>query len=225
MRGIVLHHTGTGTGNGDGADIVRSMENTCRRLYGGRYKNFYHIMVGPTGRVFDGQPLGTTAPHCGIDTGDRYQHSSGITNQNSIAISAIGNFQHNNMPDAQKLSLANELRKAKAMYPRALVKLHRELVSTSCPGINYPYQEIYKLSEGKKMRDVTMTIHIQGDRKFNIEMSDGKIIPISKDQNVHPVIIGETAWLPVRIMQQAMRADATIQWDAIKKIITINWKE
>jgi len=217
---IVLHHTATSVGASDGADIVRSIENTVKRVYGGRYKSSYHKLVGPTGKVFDGQPIGTTAPHCGLDQGD--YSPTGIFNQNSIAICAIGNFQFHQMPDAQKRAIANEIRRLRVIYPKGLTKLHRELVSTACPGINYPYLEIFKLAENKPMKKVVMTIKVQGNDKYNIEMSDGKKIPITGG---HPVVINESIWLPLRALQQAMRPGAEIKWDAVKKIATITWEE
>ena len=226
VKAIVLHHTGTGIGSvGDGSDVAKSIADTVQRVYGGKYKSSYHILVGPTGRIFEGQTMGTVAPHCGIDEGDYYQDYSGVNNQNSIAISAIGNFQVNMMPEAQIKALGDTLRRLRSTYTyKPFFKLHRELVSTSCPGINYPYAKIFNIALENKVKKVRMTVRVQGPNKYIIEMSDGKKIPIT-ERGDHSVIIGEKIWLTLSSMVQAMRPGSKVTWDANTKIATVEWEE
>lgn len=226
VKAIVLHHTGTSIGSvGDGSDIVKSIENTVKVKYNGQYKSSYHLLVGPTGKVFEGQAIGTVAPHCGIDEGDYYQDYSGVNNQNSIAVCAIGNFQVNMMPEAQIKALGDTLRRLRSSYTyKPFFKLHRELVNTSCPGINYPYAKIFKLAMEEPLKKVKMTVRVQGPNKFIIEMSDGKKIPVT-ERGDHPVVVDEKIWLPLRAMIQAMRPGSTTYWDAVNKIATVEWEE
>ena len=229
VKAIVCHHTGTSIGSvGDGSDIARSIENTVKVKYGGKYKSSYHILVGPTGKVFEGQRIGTVAPHCGIDEGDYYQDVSGVNNQNSIAICAIGNFQGegNYMPEAQAQAIGLAIKRLRETYQnKPFIKLHRELVNTSCPGINYPYAKIFNIAlESKKMKKVVMTVRVQGPNKYIIEMSDGKKIPIT-ERGDHSVIIGEKIWLTLSSMVQAMRPGSKVTWDANTKIATVEWEE
>lgn len=229
VKAIVLHHTGTSIGSvGDGSDIARSIENTVKVKYNGQYKSSYHLLVGPTGKVFEGQPLGTVAPHCGIDAGDYYQDPSGVNNQNSLAICAIGNFQGegNYMPEAQSQAIGLSIKRLRETYQnKPFIKLHRELVNTSCPGINYPYAKIFNIAlESKKMKKVTMTVRVQGPNKYIIEMSDGKKIPIT-DRGDHSVVIGDKIWVTMTSMVQAMRPGSKTTWDGINKIATVEWEE
>ena len=228
VKAIVCHHTGTSIGSvGDGSDIVRSIENTVNIKYGGKYKSSYHILVGPTGKVFEGQRIGEVAPHCGIDEGDYSQDVSGVNNQNSIAICAIGNFQGegNYMPEAQAQAIGLAIKRLRETYQnKPFIKLHRELVNTSCPGINYPYAKIFNIALENKVKKVRMTVRVQGPNKYIIEMSDGKKIPIT-ERGDHSVIIGEKIWLTLSSMVQAMRPGSKVTWDANTKIATVEWEE
>jgi len=227
IKAIVLHHTGTGTGTiGDGSDIAKSIESLVQIKYGGKYRSSYHILVGPTGKVFQGQALNTVAPHCGIDSWDIYQDPSGVNNQNSIAICAIGNFQSNIMPSIQAEAIAEEIKKARSLYnPKPFLKLHHELANTSCPGMNYPYEKIYKLALQEKItRKMKMVVRVQGSGKFTIEMSDGRKIPIT-ERGDHSVIIDEKIWLPLRAVIAGARPGAIIYWDSVNKIATVEWEE
>ena len=106
IKALVLHHTATGTGqSGDGADIVDALSRGAIEQSKGKYRHFYHTLIGPTGRRFQPLSWDKVTPHCGIDQGDRTSDPSGVNNQNSIAIACIGNFELYPMPEPQFNSL------------------------------------------------------------------------------------------------------------------------
>lgn len=145
VKAIVLHHTCTPSGD---KNIYENILNNTKIAYQGRFRAPYHYFVGSSGMIFIGQNEWEVAPHCGIDEGDYYQDESGVNNQNSIAISCIGNFQFNQMEENQYQGLLKLCRELKKKYPKAFFKLHCELVSTACPGKYYPYQRLFKEVSG-----------------------------------------------------------------------------
>jgi len=155
VRAIVLHHTCTPSGD---KNIYENILNNTKIAYQGRFRAPYHYFVGSSGMIFIGQNEWEVAPHCGIDEGDYYQDESGVNNQNSIAISCIGNFEFNQMKEEQYQGLLKLCRELKKKYPKAFFKLHCELVSTACPGKYFPYPRLFKevlnLSEDKIFKDL-----------------------------------------------------------------------
>jgi N-acetylmuramoyl-L-alanine amidase len=64
-------------------------------------------------------------------------------NKDSLHICAIGNFENMIMPAVQKESIKEAIVYYMALYPTIKsVKGHKELMSTDCPGKNYPLSDI-----------------------------------------------------------------------------------
>jgi len=132
VKTIVLHHTAT-PGLGDGSSEWQAIKKACQTKRGGDYQGDYHYGIGPKGDLFEGQLERNPCWHCGDDT----------INHESLAIACIGNFELNPMGKAQKNRLIQTVRELQRRFPRAVLKLHKEIVPTLCPGQFYPtIQEI-----------------------------------------------------------------------------------
>jgi len=157
---IILHHSAT-VSRLDDEDVTgeKLAKVICKRArehwkedakHG--YKCDYHFIVGPTGKVFKGQPIEKPAWNCG-----NYR-----INLISIAVCALGNFEKIEMPKAQKESIIRLVRKLKDEFnvPIENILPHREIVATECPGKNYPLDEIIK---------GVMAVKLTDEEKFMLE--------------------------------------------------------
>lgn len=111
----------------------------------------YHFGIGRSGTIYRGANLSQVCAHCGIDDYDK-QDKSGVNNQNSFAICAIGSFEEQQMSDDQINGIVRCIRNIRILFPKVFLKLHREVYATACPGRLYPYQEIFARLEGKNMQ-------------------------------------------------------------------------
>ena len=153
VKAIVLHHTGSNPGD---LTVWNAIIEYSKRQWADKWQPYtcdYHWGVGTSGRIFKGQPEIYFAIHAGIDEWDYYQDESGVNNQNSIAIAAIGNFETSILPEAQLQGIVDCIKDVKSRYPKAFIKIHRELVATDCPGYKYNYPEIFRRLD-MKFKDV-----------------------------------------------------------------------
>lgn len=90
----------------------------------------YHFLVRKDGSVYRLRPEWAVGAHA---TG---------SNSDSIGICFEGNFMTENMPDAQKRAGKELLEWVKGKYGFTKVQAHRDVQSTSCPGGNFPFDEI-----------------------------------------------------------------------------------
>ena len=90
----------------------------------------YHFLVRKDGSVYRLRPEWAVGAHA---TG---------SNSDSIGICFEGNFMTENMPDAQKRAGKELLEWVKGKYGFTKVQAHRDVQSTSCPGENFPFNEI-----------------------------------------------------------------------------------
>lgn len=90
----------------------------------------YHFLVRKDGSVWAGRPENTVGAH-----------AKGY-NSTSIGICFEGNFETESMPDAQKLAGIELVAYLKDKYSVKDVKGHGELMSTACPGKNFPLGEM-----------------------------------------------------------------------------------
>lgn len=87
----------------------------------------YHYFVRKDGSIYKGRPDNAWGAHC-----------PGVNNH-SIGICAEGNFEEETMSDVQKNSIIELCRSLELK----VIKGHKEVpYSTSCPGKNYPLNEI-----------------------------------------------------------------------------------
>jgi len=141
---IILHHSATPSRLNDedvsGEKLAKVICKRAREHYKEDAKHGYmcdyHFIVGPTGKIFKGQPIELPAWNCG-----NYR-----INLVSIAVCALGNFEKIKMPKAQEESIIKLVRKLKDEFniPIENILPHREIVNTECPGKNYPLDDIIK---------------------------------------------------------------------------------
>lgn len=118
---IILHHC---AGNGD----VTSIHNLhINQNYSGIG---YHYYIRKDGSIYAGRPVETIGAHC-LDY-----------NSKSIGICFEGNFENETMNELQKKSGAELVKYLKSIYKSALVKRHKDMNATTCPGKNFPFNDI-----------------------------------------------------------------------------------
>lgn len=148
---IVIHHTESSF-----AAKVSDLKAGClhwlspdskKRLTDQGYECDYHKFIRDDGKVEMGQPLKYWCAHAGIDQ----------INENSLAICCIGSLQSYPMPDKMLSSLINEVKYWMKLYkiPVEKVILHRDIVSTSCPGKNFREKEFYRGLVMSEFKDMT----------------------------------------------------------------------
>ena len=90
----------------------------------------YHFLARKDGSIYRGRPEDAVGSHC-----------PGANSQ-SIGICAEGDYMAETMPMAQKQALIELGLYLKDKYGMKQVYGHKELYSTSCPGDNYPLDDI-----------------------------------------------------------------------------------
>ena len=120
---IILHHSASS--NASVQDIHKY--HIKGRGWMGIGYNFY---IRKDGSIYRGRPENTVGAHA-----ENY-------NNRSIGICAEGNYESEKMSDAQKQAIIALLRELKQKYPNAQIKRHKDFAATSCPGKNYPFDEI-----------------------------------------------------------------------------------
>ncbi|MBQ9757176.1 MAG: N-acetylmuramoyl-L-alanine amidase [Clostridia bacterium] len=121
---IILHHR---AGTGDAESIHRGHLNNGWCGIG------YHFYVRKDGSIYRGRPIATEGAHC---TG---------YNKESIGVCFEGNFENDEMmPLKQKNAGKQLISHLLRLYPKAIVKRHKDFSSTACPGKNFPFDEIKK---------------------------------------------------------------------------------
>ena len=90
----------------------------------------YHYYIRKDGTVYEGRP----EKMCGGHT----------TNWNHCAIGVCfeGNFQEEEMPEAQRKAGQALVADIVSRYPAIKIGRHSEFGQTACPGINFPFAEI-----------------------------------------------------------------------------------
>lgn len=128
---IILHHS---------ASEIASPEDIHRwHLNNGWAGAGYHFLVRKDGKIYRLRPEDTVGAH-----------ASG-SNSDSIGICAEGNYDYETMPEAQKKSLIWLVNYLKNKYHITKVIGHRDVNNTSCPGKNFPFDEIVN---GKPSEDI-----------------------------------------------------------------------
>ena len=124
VNGIVLHHTGV--------SVPQSVEiiHNYHKNHNGWAGIGYHYYVRKDGSIYKGRPEEYAGAHC-----------PGV-NSSSIGICAEGNFNEEEMSEEQKQAIIELIAYVKEEHDIEYVKGHREILATSCPGENYPLEEI-----------------------------------------------------------------------------------
>ena len=131
----------------------------------------YHYFIDKKGLIFKGRPDNTIGSHC-----------KGY-NDTSLGICMQGNFMVESMSEEQTKSLEWLLNKLCLQYAILVVKNHRDLKSTDCPGINFPK---VKLSEVviNSSSEKTYTVK-KGDTLYSIALKYG--ISVSELRNINGI--------------------------------------
>lgn len=123
---IVLHHAAATTAD---AKTIHQWH-----LNNGWAGIGYHFVIRKNGAIERGRPINTIGSHC---TGQ---------NSDSVGICFEGNFETEKMSDKQIKAGQELMSYLYKMYGlnKNNVKRHKDLMSTSCPGKNFPFEEIIK---------------------------------------------------------------------------------
>ena len=90
----------------------------------------YHFFVSRDGQIFRGRPEDTVG-----------SHAKGY-NSKSIGICFEGDYTAQTMPKAQLEAGKELVAYLKDRYKITNIKAHKDLMATSCPGNNFPFNEI-----------------------------------------------------------------------------------
>lgn len=123
IEGVVLHNSGV--------TVLQSVETIHNYHKNKGWAGIgYQYYVRKDGSVYRGRPENMAGAHC-----------PGV-NSTSIGICAEGNFNEENMTDVQKQAIIELVEDIKSRYNIKWIKGHREILATSCPGTNFPIEEI-----------------------------------------------------------------------------------
>jgi len=118
---IIIHHC---AGNGDPVSVHNDHISRGWTGIG------YHFYVRKDGSIWRGRPISVIGAHCA-----GYNHES-------IGICFEGNFDAEEMAVGQKKAGKSLVTYLAELFPSAEIKMHRDFVSTACPGKNFPFDEI-----------------------------------------------------------------------------------
>ena len=121
---IILHHSGVSVLQS--IEIIHNYHKNTNKWSG----IGYHFYVRKDGSIYRGRPEEMIGAHA-------YG-----ANSDSIGICAEGDFNNETMTDVQKNAIKELVAYLKAKYGINTVVGHRDTIATSCPGKNYPFDEI-----------------------------------------------------------------------------------
>lgn len=116
---IVLHHAAA---NGSVLTVHQTHLNNGWSGIG------YHFYVRKDGTIYEGRPINKIGAHCVPQN----------CNKRSVGICFEGNFEVEQMPEAQLRAGKRLVQYVKSIYPSAVVKRHKDFDATACPGKNFP---------------------------------------------------------------------------------------
>lgn len=137
---IVIHHTGIKNSlNADSSKIWESIKRNHQSKYKERfpwYISDYHFAISKDLKIYNGHSLDYPCFHSGIDE----------INFKSISVAFFGNFNEELLDKKQfnlGVYLISDLVKRYSIKLEKFLK-HNDLVNTSCPGKNFPFEELKK---------------------------------------------------------------------------------
>lgn len=122
----------------------------------------YHYYVRKDGSIYRGRPENMAGAHC-----------NGI-NSISIGICAEGNFSEETMSNVQKQALIELVKDIKSRYDIKWVRGHKEILSTSCPGTNFPLEEIKNVIANVETPQITNSIEDLAQKVIAGEYGNGE---------------------------------------------------
>lgn len=137
----------------------------------------YHFFIDKSGNIFRGRPENMTGAHC-------LNH-----NHYTLGICTQGSYMVEYMPDLQKQSVIELCRYLCSKYNIKIIKGHKELGSTDCPGTNYPLTEI----KNAALSSSALTYNVKkGDtlwaisRKHNLSVTQLKALNNLSSDIIYP---------------------------------------
>lgn len=162
---IIIHHM-AGTGSAD--DVHRIHVNKGWTGIG------YNFFVRLDGKIYRGRPIDKAGAH--------------TTNYNSVSVGICfeGNYETTKtMPEAQKKAGKELVSYLKGLYPSAVVKKHRDLNSTACPGKHFPFDEITSgkattqtTTKAAKTANVSMPIIQKGSEGYAVKTAQRLLVAL-----------------------------------------------
>jgi len=145
IKYIILHHSGTPATNWEkdptGQQIYEAIKRNhharaVAKKWGDNYVCDYHFLIGPTGKVFEGQPVEMVSYHCGY-----YR-----MNLKSIGICLLGDFEKVIPTKIQVDSLTILILELMKKYGILIesIQQHKQIVQTDCAGKYFPFNRIIK---------------------------------------------------------------------------------
>lgn len=183
---IVLHHS---AGNDASAETIHGW-HLDRKWFG----IGYHFVIRQSGAIETGRPIDTVGSHAGA-----------TANGNSIAICLLGNFDVIKPNAAQINSLIWLIKEhIYPKYGKLPLTAHKEYMSTSCPGRNFPMEQVKQL-----VAENDSTLLING-RKVAAKV-------VNKNNRLLIEVPGEDGMVLVRARELAAALGGTISWNAATK--------
>ena len=134
---IILHHSGV--------SVLQSIEtiHNYHKNTNGWSGIGYHFYVRKDGSIYRGRP-------------EQYvgAHAYGANND-SIGICFEGNYDVESMPEVQKEAGKELVSYLKEKYNINTVLGHRDTIATSCPGKNFPFDEIATVEKNTTVEEQT----------------------------------------------------------------------
>ena len=105
----------------------------------------YHFYIRKDGRIYRGRPEWAVGAHA-------QGHNS-----RAVGICCEGSYMTETMPQAQFDALVGLVREEMAKYPGAKVLRHKDVNSTDCPGVNYPWKALLAALSPEKKEETKLT--------------------------------------------------------------------
>ena len=121
---IILHHSGVSVLQS--VEIIHNYHKNTNKWAG----IGYHFYVRKDGKIYRGRPETMVGAHA-------YG-----ANSDSIGICAEGDFNSETMNEVQMNAIKELVSYLKQKYNISLIQKHSDTIATSCPGRNYPFDEI-----------------------------------------------------------------------------------
>ena len=190
-RCIIHHEAGHGT--------VEQIHNSHKNENGWAGIG-YHIFVDVNGNIHEGRPIWAIGAH------------AGGANYNSIGVCFEGNYEEEQMPEAQKEAGKKVVAWLKSEYGITIFQKHSDVCRTACPGKNFPFEEIVN---GSSSKPVIVPNVPEAKPLPNI---DGKKAIVLKGQKLANKFLGtnikedgirgnETISAGIMVLQKCMNAD------------------
>ncbi|WP_317311059.1 N-acetylmuramoyl-L-alanine amidase [Clostridium thermobutyricum] len=147
---LVLHHLEASRENGN----IRVEEINEWHKSNGWAGIGYHFYINKKGEIYRGRPEEAIGAHA-------YQH-----NVDTLGIAVEGRYQIEQMPNAQREAVILLGQYLRQKYDISIINKHKDLVSTDCPGENFPFDYI---------KNNILSESINKDGIYKIEKRNGKM--------------------------------------------------